>query len=66
MTVPYYHRSVDFDALVREYPPSREYAETVFLHDPDKKVPHRIVHEGTKQRYLTGAHIHQPPATRRQ
>ncbi len=29
--------------------------ETVFLHDPDKKVPHRIVHEGTKQRYLTGA-----------
>jgi hypothetical protein len=29
--------------------------ETVFLHDPDKKVPFRIVHEGTKQRYLTGA-----------
>jgi hypothetical protein len=28
---------------------------TVFLHDPDKKVPFRIVHEGTKQRYLTGA-----------
>jgi hypothetical protein len=29
--------------------------ETVFLHDPDKKVPFRIVHEGTQQRYLTGS-----------
>jgi hypothetical protein len=29
--------------------------ETVFLHDPDKKVPFRIVHEGSKQRYLTGS-----------
>jgi hypothetical protein len=28
---------------------------TVFLHDPDKKVPFRIVHEGTAQRYLTGS-----------
>lgn len=28
---------------------------TVFLHDPDKKVPFRIVHEGTQQRYLTGS-----------
>jgi hypothetical protein len=28
---------------------------TVFLHDPDKKVPFRIVQEGTKQRYLTGS-----------
>ncbi len=28
---------------------------TVFLHDPDHKVPFRIVHEGTKQRYLTGS-----------
>lgn len=28
---------------------------TVFLHDPDKKVPFRIVHEGTPQRYLTGS-----------
>ncbi|QHJ00318.1 glycerophosphodiester phosphodiesterase [Xylophilus rhododendri] len=27
----------------------------VFLHDPDKKVPFRIVHEGSKQRYLTGS-----------
>jgi len=29
--------------------------QTVFLHDPDKKVPFRIVHEGTRQRYLTGS-----------
>ena len=29
--------------------------ETIFLHDPDKKVPFRIVHEGTQQRYLTGS-----------
>jgi hypothetical protein len=28
---------------------------TVFLHDPDKKVPFRIIHEGTAKRYLTGA-----------
>lgn len=28
---------------------------TTFLHDPDKKVPFRIVHEGTEKRYLTGA-----------
>ena len=29
--------------------------ETIFLHDPDKKVPFRIVHEGTNKRYLTGS-----------
>lgn len=29
--------------------------ETIFLSDPAKKVPFRIVHEGTKQRYLTGS-----------
>ena len=29
--------------------------ETIFLHDPDKKVPFRIVHESTDKRYLTGA-----------
>jgi hypothetical protein len=29
--------------------------QTIFLHDPDKKVPFRIVHEGTKKRYLTGS-----------
>ena len=29
--------------------------ETIFLHDPDKKVPFRIVHEGTTKRYLTGS-----------
>jgi hypothetical protein len=28
---------------------------TVFLHDPDRKVPFRVVHEGTDKRYLTGA-----------
>jgi hypothetical protein len=32
-----------------------ERRETVFLHDPDKKVPFRIVHEDTAKRYLTGA-----------
>jgi hypothetical protein len=29
--------------------------KTIFLHDPDKKVPFRIVHEGTDKRYLTGS-----------
>eukprot|EP01031_Cornospumella_fuschlensis_P049870 gene49870-61046_t len=29
--------------------------QTIFLHDPDKKVPFRIVHEGSKKRYLTGS-----------
>jgi hypothetical protein len=28
---------------------------TIFLHDPDKKVPFRITHESTDKRYLTGA-----------
>ncbi|MGN6094746.1 MAG: esterase-like activity of phytase family protein, partial [Bosea sp. (in: a-proteobacteria)] len=32
-----------------------ERLSTTFLHDPDKKIPFRIVHEGTQQRYLTGA-----------
>ena len=32
-----------------------ERQETIFLHDPDKKVPFRIVHEDTAKRYLTGA-----------
>lgn len=31
-----------------------ERLETVFLHDPDKRVPFRIVQEGTAKRYLTG------------
>jgi hypothetical protein len=30
-------------------------AETLFLHDPDMKVPFRIAYEGTAERYLTGA-----------
>jgi len=29
--------------------------ETIFLSDPNKKVPFRIANEGTKQRYLTGS-----------
>lgn len=29
--------------------------QTIFLHDPDKKVPFRIVQEGTPARYLTGS-----------
>ncbi|GGE33828.1 hypothetical protein GCM10007276_08960 [Agaricicola taiwanensis] len=29
--------------------------ETIFLRDPDRKVPFRIAYEGTESRYLTGA-----------
>ena len=32
-----------------------ELTETVFLHDPDMKVPFRIAYEGAGTRYLTGA-----------
>ncbi|RCW64431.1 esterase-like activity of phytase family protein [Pseudorhodoferax soli] len=32
-----------------------ERKKTVFLHDPDRKVPFRIVHEGSEKRYLTGS-----------
>ncbi|CCD98832.1 esterase-like activity of phytase family protein [Bradyrhizobium sp. STM 3809] len=32
-----------------------ERLETIFLHDPDRKVPFRIVHEDTAKRYLTGS-----------
>jgi hypothetical protein len=32
-----------------------QHLRTIFLHDPDKKVPFRIVQEGTAQRYLTGS-----------
>ncbi|MCU7374793.1 esterase-like activity of phytase family protein [Paucibacter sp. O1-1] len=31
--------------------------QTVFLHDPDKKLPFLIVNEATPQRYLTGADL---------
>jgi hypothetical protein len=34
---------------------SVERLETVFLHDPDKKVPFRIANEATEKRYLTGS-----------
>jgi hypothetical protein len=32
-----------------------QHLRTVFLHDPDRKVPFLIVNEGTTKRYLTGA-----------
>jgi hypothetical protein len=32
-----------------------QHLHTVFLHDPDRKVPFLIVNEGTTKRYLTGA-----------
>ncbi|MCA1951801.1 MAG: esterase-like activity of phytase family protein [Hyphomicrobiales bacterium] len=34
-----------------------ERLKTIFLHDPDKKVPFRIVHEGSEKRYLTGTDL---------
>lgn len=34
-----------------------EVLETVFLSDPAKLIPHRIVHKGTEARYLTGADL---------
>ncbi|MGL5448042.1 MAG: esterase-like activity of phytase family protein [Rhabdaerophilum sp.] len=34
-----------------------ERLRTVFLHDPEKKIPFRIVHEGTERRYLTGSDL---------
>src|SRR5262249_33998053 len=32
-----------------------EHLSTTFLHDPDRKVPFRIVNENTPNRYLTGS-----------
>jgi len=32
-----------------------QHVSTTFLHDPDRKVPFRIVNENTPKRYLTGA-----------
>jgi hypothetical protein len=45
----FHHLQPDFDAgkIAVE--------RTVFLHDPDFKVPFRIAYEGTQPRYLTGA-----------
>ncbi len=34
-----------------------QFLKTIFLRDPDKKLPFRIVHEGTKERYLTGTDL---------
>ena len=44
-----HHIKVDFDKG------GVDRLDTVFLTDPDKKVWFPIVHEGTKERYLTGA-----------
>lgn len=32
-------------------------SQTLFLHDPDRKIPFLIVNEGTSKRYLTGADL---------
>ncbi len=32
-------------------------SQTLFLHDPDRKIPFLIVNEGTAKRYLTGADL---------
>lgn len=46
----FFHKMApDFEAGVVER------KETIFLHDPDRKVPFRIAYEGTDSRYLTGA-----------
>lgn len=34
-----------------------KHLRTVFLHDPDRKIPFLIVNEGTKKRYVTGADL---------
>jgi hypothetical protein len=43
------HYKIDFDSG------KVNRLKTIFLHDPDRKVPFRILHESTKQRYLTGS-----------
>jgi len=42
-----------------------ERQETVFLHDPDRKVPFRIVHEDTASRYSPAPTRHEASASRR-
>ena len=45
-----------FSRMVPDFESGKvEIRETVFLHDPDFKVPFRISWEGTASRYLTGA-----------
>jgi len=34
-----------------------EVVQTIYLHDPDKKIPFPVVFEGTAKRYLTGADL---------
>lgn len=46
-----YLNQYDIDFKSNEF----KHLKTVFLHDPDKKVPFRIQNEATKERYLTGA-----------
>lgn len=49
-TLLFFHRArPDFESGLIEI------RETVFLHDPDRRVPFRIAYEGTDSRYLTGA-----------
>ena len=48
-----YLNQYDVDWKTGEFKPMA----TVFLSDPDKVVPFRIVHEGSKARYLTGSDL---------
>lgn len=43
------HYTVDFKSN------QFKHLDTIFLHDPDKKVPFHIVNEATQRRYLTGS-----------
>lgn len=48
-----YLNQYDIDWKSGEFKPMA----TIFLSDPDKKVPFRIVHEETQERYLTGSDL---------
>jgi hypothetical protein len=48
-----YLNQYDIDWKTGEFKPKA----TIFLSDPDKKVPFRIVHEDSKERYLTGSDL---------
>lgn len=43
----------DIDFANNKFEPKK----TIFLHDPDKKIPFHIVNEATDKRYLTGADL---------
>ena len=34
--IPYYYKSIDFEKLVKEYPPPGEFKETVYLWSREK------------------------------